>query len=332
MKPNILKIVPIAIFIVFLQAFGVCFAQDAQTTGYVFKPFKFAFVPDTHLSFEKNDGWILTNESLVILQDTVDHLGNLPDLKFAVFGGDLVDKKENRLSDMELLVDIFSELKHPYYVIFGDTDADTDENYTQTDFTAEFKFNGFRNIYQSYWKEQLEENILLIGLDSSQSGSFNGYLPDEQLEWLKSVLEENKDKFTVIFIHHPPIQEFDEKYRLKNSLAFQELVKHYPQVKIVLSGHAHRNFTRNIDGTLYIVSPSIVTYPNKYKILTVYPDKVSVENKQISFKQIIKKGKKLLPATDFARETNLSKKELYKMLNGDEFSNKKEYYFIRNAD
>ncbi len=332
MKHTLLKILQSLILIIFLQAFTVCFAQEPQQNIIDFKPFKFSFIPDIHLSFDKKDDWILTNESLVILQDTIEQLDKFSDLKFTVFGGDLVDKKENRLSDTELLVDLLSELKHPYYVIFGDRDADTDENYTKTDFTAEFKFNGFRNIYQTYWKEQLEDNILLIGLDSSISGSFQGYLPEEQLEWLRNVLEENKNRFTVVFIHHPPIAEFDEKYRLKNASEFQELIKKYPQVKIVLSGHAHRNFTENINGTLYIVSPSIVTYPNKYKMLTVYPDKVTVENKAVSFKQIIKKGKKLLPATDFARETNLSKKELYKMLNGNEFSNKKEYYFIRNTD
>jgi 3',5'-cyclic-AMP phosphodiesterase len=328
MKIRLLKKIQLLIFIFFVQTVGPCLSQNIQPESIVFKPFKFAFIPDTHLSFEKKDDWILTNESLVILQDTIKQLDKVPDLKFVAFGGDLIDKKENKVSDMELLVDIFSELRLPYYVILGDRDADTDENYTKTDFTAEFKFNGFDNIHQSYWAKDIEDNVLLIGLDSSTSNSFSGYLPAEEMDWLKNVLDENKNKFTIIFIHHPPISDFDDNYRLKNASEFKELIKRYPQVKVVLSGHAHRNFTRNINGTLYVVSPSIVTYPNEYKILTIYSDKVTVENKAISFKQIIKKAKKLIPSTDFARQTNLSKKELYKMLKGDETSNEKEYYFM----
>jgi len=316
------------LFLLSISAFLPVFSQNLQQESFNFKPFKFAFVPDVHLSFEKQDDWILTNESLVILQDTIRQLDKISDLNFVLFGGDLIDKKENKVSDVELLTDLLSELKFPYYVIFGDRDADTDENYTKEDFTAEYKFNGFENIHQSYWARYFQENILLIGLDSSADNSFDGYLPEEEIKWLENVLSANTNKFTIIFVHHPPILDFDEHYRLKNAAEFQSLIKKYPQVKIVLSGHAHRNYTRNIDGTIYIVSPSIVTYPNEYKILTVYPDRIAVDSREISFKQIINKGKKIIPDTDFAKQTKLVKKELFKMLKGDELSRKKEYYFI----
>ena len=71
-----------------------------------------------------------------------------------------------------------------------------------------------------------------------------------------------------------------------------------------------------------------MSYPNWYKILKIYPDRVEVENEKISFKQIIKKAKKQLIKSNYAKEFNPENpKAVLKFQKGDKFSRKTNYYF-----
>lgn len=333
-----MKKIILTLFIVF--SFIILFNKtNAQTIQEYknFQPFKMAFIPDTHISFERNNDWILNNESFVIFQDTVKSLSKVPNLNFIVFGGDLTENKDKQLNDLPMFLDAIYELKIPYYVIFGDRDADLDGEYTKAHFAAEFRRNGFNDPDKTYWVQEPVENVMLIGLDTTLQNRFSGEISQEQLLWLDETLKNNKDKFTVITMHHSPIatnpKDFQHPWKnfvLTNSQDFLSVIQKYPQVKVVLSGHHHLNSTQKMNNTLFISSPSIVTYPNQFKLLTVYPDRVEVENKKISFKQIIKKAKQTLPDTEYAKQFDpLKPKNITKLQEGDKFSQEKVYYFYQ---
>lgn len=177
--------------------------------------------------------------------------------------------------------------------------------------------------------------MLLIGLDTTILNKFSGEISNDQLVWLDNILNNNKDKFTVIVMHHPAItatnadkNNFEKNFVISNAEEFISLIKKYPQVKLVLSGHHHINLTRKINNIIFIESPSIVTYPNCFKLLTVYPDKIQVENKYITYKQIIKKAKKSITTTKYAQNYNPKRpKDVLSLQKGDEFSSEKTLYF-----
>ena len=282
-----------------------------------FKPFKTVFLPDTHISFKENDDWILRKESFVIFQDAVKSLKTVPGLDFVVFGGDLTDNDDNALSDLPMFLDSIEDVNFKYYAILGDRDADLKEGYTKQDFCAEFRRNGFENPELTYWTDQPVPNVLLIGLDTSQENKFEGKLSPEELLWLDDTLKSNPDKFTVIAMHHQILES-----------EFLNIINKYPQVKLILSGHRHNYAVSNLNGKLFISLPSVVTYPNLFKILTVYPDRVEIENQDISFKQIIKKSKNIITKTKYAEEFDAKNpKNVLKFLRGDEFNNKKVFYY-----
>lgn len=260
-----------------------------------FEPFKMVFLPDIHLSLEEveKEGSILYKESLVILQDVILNLNKRGEIDFAVFGGNLSDD----IADLPMFLDTVADLNADYYAILGNLEA-----MAKGEFIKEFDEFGT----QTFWTAEPVENILVIGMDSSICGQEKGYINIHQLFWLDTILKNNREKFTIIAMHHSPYLSL-EKPEL-----FLELLNFYPQVKLVLSGHDLRSFAKQENGKLFMSFPSIVSYPNKYRILEIYPDMVRVDTEKISFKQIIKKAKKKLGK---------------KYRKPDKFSRKSKYYY-----
>ncbi len=311
------------------------FAQEKESYPYnEFKPFKMVFLPDIHLSFEEKQDKILFLESMVIFQDVVKNLNKTTSPDFVVFGGNLTHNSDGQLTDMPMFLDIASGLKAEYYAIFGDREADLDKDMTKEIFAGEFDGFDYENQKQTFWSAEPVNGVLLIGMDSTVMNKKSGYVNIHQLFWLDNVLKNNRDKFTIIAIHHPPVSTTDidktkwKDYTLEKPDLFLELINLYPQVKIVLSGHHFNNSIKNINEKLFINCPSIVVYPNIYKVLEIYPDRVEIKNKKISFKQIIDKAKKNMLNSTYAKEFCPKKPEkVLKFQAGDKFSRKKEYYF-----
>lgn len=354
---NLLKFLRYYFFLIVIVSGFFALPVKVQAQQQTFKPFKMVFLPDTHISFKDQDDWILYKESFVIFQDVISglraeavggamparnavkgeqpsNIKTVPDLDFVVFGGDLTDNDDNTLEDLPLFLDSIEDINVNYFSILGDRDADLKEGYTKQDFCAEFRRNGFSNPNFTYWSQQPEENMLLIGLDSSVENKFEGKLPSEELLWLDDTLKTNSDKFTVIVMHHPAFETASadktvwKEFILQNADEFLNVINKYPQVKLVLSGHHHNYAVKNLNGKLFISLPSVVTYPNSYKILKIYPDRVEVENKDITFKQIIKKSKNTLVKTGYAKKFNIEKpQKVIKFQEGDKISKTKIFYY-----
>ncbi len=261
------------------------------------KPFRMVFLPDIYLSLDEKEreGPILYRESLVILQDVIKNLNKSGELDFAVFGGNLTNNDDGSFTDMPMFLDVASDLNAPYYAILGNREADAKEEFIKN-------FDEFDS--QTFWKAEPVENVLLIGLDTSLAGSEQGYVNIHQIFWLDGVLKNNTDKFTIILMHHSPCSS------LEKPGLFLEVLNLYPQVKVVLSGHDRVSSVKKQDGKLFITCPSIVSYPNRYKILEIHPDRVEVDTEKISFRQIIKKARKKL-GKDYKKPDKFSRRSRY---------------------
>ncbi|HSA06828.1 MAG TPA: metallophosphoesterase [Candidatus Gastranaerophilales bacterium] len=312
-----------------------CHAQEKGNVVYKeFQPFKMVFLPDINLAFFDRDDKILFQESLAIFQDVIKKLNQQDSPDFVIFGGNLTYNENGKFSDLPMFLDAASNLNAPYYAITGDREANLAEDVCKENFIKEFDEYDYETMKQTFWTAEPIKNVLLIGLDTSVKNEKAGYLNLHQLFWLDSILKNNRDKFTIIAMHHPAIITTDldkkswQEYTLKKPELFLELINSYPQVKIILSGHHLCNYTAQINEKLFIINPSITVYPNEYKILEVYPDKIEVENKKISFKQIIKKAKTNLINSSYAKEFNSKKPEaVVKYQQGKAFSRKTKYYF-----
>lgn len=89
-------------------------------------------------------------------------------------------------------------------------------------------------------------NWLIIMLDSTVPGREGGYLSSEQLQILERNLEQNPDCHTLICLHHHPLpigSAWMDRMALENSTSFFDVVDRFPQVRAILCGHIHQEYS-----------------------------------------------------------------------------------------
>ncbi|OLP15460.1 phosphodiesterase [Leptolyngbya sp. 'hensonii'] len=98
-----------------------------------------------------------------------------------------------------------------------------------------------------------------ILLNSGVPGRVHGYLSPESLDWLDSQLQLSRCYPTTIALHHPPFlveSAWLDTSTLQNSAQLFAVLDRYPQVKLVLFGHIHQEFTCQQRGVHYLGAPS----------------------------------------------------------------------------
>jgi Icc protein len=99
----------------------------------------------------------------------------------------------------------------------------------------------------------------IILLDSTVPDSDHGELPQTQLELLEHCLAAHPDHHTLVCLHHPPVSvgsTWIDQLRLANPEALFAVLDRHPQVRGVLWGHIHQDFTAERKGVRLIGSPS----------------------------------------------------------------------------
>lgn len=193
---------------------------------------------DLHITVPANK--FKNTDSTANVNKIIQQLNNLtrkPDI--VILTGDLVH--EGIKEEYIVLVDLLDKLKMPYYVIPGNHD----------------ERNNFRNAFShhSYLPQQGEflhyevDNypLKLIGLDSLIPSKPEGQLCQQRLAWLDTKLQSSA-KPTLLFMHHPPYLsgiDFMDRFSLKQSEDFANVLKKYNHIVGILTGHYHRSiFTR----------------------------------------------------------------------------------------
>ena len=89
---------------------------------------------------------------------------------------------------------------------------------------------------------------------------------------------------------------------MKNEFEIKSLLKEYKNPIIVLQGHYHCVRARQIDNIVYITSPSLVTYPNAFRVININSNKnrtlVDVFLKETNLKDIQRRSKMRLFNTE----------------------------------
>jgi Icc protein len=94
------------------------------------------------------------------------------------------------------------------------------------------------------WEPYLQAGAwLIVCLDSTVPGSPAGTLASTELSLLDRVLRNHPDRPTLVALHHHPIpcgSLWMDRMMLTNAADFFRVLERYPQVRLVLHGHAHQ--------------------------------------------------------------------------------------------
>jgi 3',5'-cyclic-AMP phosphodiesterase len=112
--------------------------------------------------------------------------------------------------------------------------------------------------------DRLQRSLVLgawhiIMLDSAVPGEIGGQLTGEELAALRSSLQHQPQRHTLICVHHPAVPvgcAWIDSQMMANADEFWHVIADFPQVRSVLSGHVHQTFETQRQGIRVLTSPS----------------------------------------------------------------------------
>ena len=188
------------------------FALHAQI-----KPFRFAFISDTHIS---SPGSTAEED----LRRTVADINSMNDLDFVVITGDITELGTD--AELQLAKRLFDSLKIPYFIIPGNHDTGWSESgglgFTRVFGNDKFLFD--------------HNGIRFVGCASGPYVRMSdGHVPRNAIIWMDSLLNKTPAAQPIIFLNHYPIDNsLDNWYEITNRLKQHNTIA-------ILCGHGHIN-------------------------------------------------------------------------------------------
>lgn len=102
-------------------------------------------------------------------------------------------------------------------------------------------------------------NWLILLLDSVVPFKVHGNFEQGELDYLEQMLSANPDKHIMVMLHHQPVlvgSAWIDQYILRNADAFFAVIDRYPNVKAIVWGHVHQDFSSQRNGIPLIATPS----------------------------------------------------------------------------
>ena len=104
------------------------------------------------------------------------------------------------------------------------------------------------------------DDLAVIGLDSSVTDKAYGHLSDETLSFLKTKLDTQEGKPTIVMMHHPPILTGIEKMDIQNlrdSKKLKKILSGYSGELRLTCGHIHRNIVTSFGDMICHIAPGV---------------------------------------------------------------------------
>jgi len=238
------------------------------------RPIKVLQITDTHL-FDDPDGCLLglnTEQSLQAVIADVAHRHLPADLVLAT--GDLAHKPAP--ATYARVFSNLCKLGLPVYCLSGNHD----EGQLLSTLTNGGLCRFETHLHHGGWH--------FIFLDSTIPGSEGAHFPAERLQELDRLLSGSPDAHTLVCMHHQPVamgSRWLDTMALDNPDEFFAVIDRHPQIRGILWGHVHQEFTETRNGVQLMSTPStcIQFMPNSsdfavdmvspgYRWLLLHPD------------------------------------------------------------
>ncbi len=198
---------------------------------------------DPHLYADTSEGLYGVN-SYQSFEAVVAEVVKQP-MDLALLTGDLVhDESEQGYKNLRRSL---QSLNAPVHLIPGNHD---DFAFMQTE---------FRQGPISCEKQILLGNWQVLMLNSQVSGQVQGHLGEQELAWLEQCLGQAGERHGIIFLHHNPVPvdcKWLDPLGLDNADKLFEVMAAYPQVKALVWGHVHQEFSEVRAGVRLLSTPS----------------------------------------------------------------------------
>lgn len=291
-------------FVNFILTIVVACLIGSQVTSAANNNLRIAQISDAHFSsYEDNTSYKLLQNSGNLLDDAILQINTSGAYDFVIFTGDLINTP--KISELEKFIKHTDSLIYPWYAIDGNHDICIDGPLTKKKFFSVLSEHNDKmkqkNIYYAFTPKKGYRVICLDSIIDSKVTT-NGELSDAQLQWLKDELEKYK-KETVIICTHVPVTEpySSSSHRLLNEYELKKILKKHANPIIILQGHYHAARLLQNDNMLIISCPSLVSFPNAFRVININTTKnkvkVDVFLKETSLKDVQSRARVRLMGT-----------------------------------
>lgn len=259
----------------------------------------FAQISDAHYSSAKtNTSYRLTAESGELLQDAVDQVNQItPNVDFVMFTGDMVNTPYQK--ELMKFIPYANQLRVPWYAVLGNHDICVGGFLSKRVYWDILNsHNKNFNFSKTYYSFSPKKGYKVIGLDSiiDDRITANGRIDDEQLLWLDKQLSKSKKDVVLIFLHVPIVEPLhSEGHKLLNADEVLNILNKYKNPIAVFSGHYHTTKITQLANVLHVSTPSLVSYPNSFRIIRINNQKKKVifdiYFKETRYKDVQKRAK-----------------------------------------
>ena len=232
---------------------------------------RIAQVSDAHFSsFEENTSYKFLKKSGELLDDVIFQINTSGPYDFVMFTGDLVNYP--KISELQKFTSHVNNLIYPWYAIAGNHDISIDGPLTKDKFMATLaQANDNMNQKNIYYAFTPKKGFRVI-IDYKLTA--NGEISNEEFIWLKEELDEHEKDTIIVCTHVPIIEPYSSSnHKMLNEYEVRKLLKTHKNPLIVLQGHYHCVKIRQDENMLVITSPSLVTYPNAFRVININSNK-----------------------------------------------------------
>lgn len=207
-----------------------------------------------------------------LFQSAIDDINSIKDVDVVVSSGDNINRPSKK--DFLDFLKFSKQLKVPFFITMGNHDVGILGNSSKR-----FFINTLKKYYPTieteekntyYVTEEIKgyKFIFLDGVLDTQI-SAHGFFPTSQLTWLDNKLKANTNYKIIIVQHHPVVPPFDGgTHDVVNQEEYLEILDKHKNIVAVLSGHYHCVKATVRNNVLHLSAPSLVQYPNAYRLLT----------------------------------------------------------------
>ena len=233
---------------------------------------RIAQISDAHFSsFEKDTSYKILSESGNLLDDAITQINTSGAYDFVIFTGDLINKPQ--VSELEKFIKHANNLIYPWYAIDGNHDIDIDGKLTKKIFVSKIsENNSMIKSDKIYYSFSPKKGYRVICLDSIIDNKIttNGEIDKDQLKWLQQELNKYKNETVIVCIHVPIFEPYSSpSHKLNNEYEVRKILKSHKNPIIVLQGHYHAARLIQDDNMLFISCPSLVTFPNAFRVINI---------------------------------------------------------------
>lgn len=258
----------------------------------------FAQISDAHYSSVKtNTSYRLTAESGELLADAVDQVNSTPNVDFTMFTGDMINTPYER--ELMIFLNYANKLKMPWYAVFGNHDICIGGFLSKKMYLS--ILNGHNrnfNFNKPYYSFVPKKGFKVIGLDSiiDDRITSNGKLGGDELKWLDKELSKSKNDVVLIFMHGPLVEPLHSSNHVTlNAKETLAIINKYKNPIAIFTGHYHTTKITQMGNVLHVSTPSMVSYPNAFRIVKINNQKnkviFDIALKETRYKDVQKRAK-----------------------------------------